>query len=221
MPRDPKKTGFRRQLLDPHARDSRSPSNRQLPPPPGQPRDPLPGQRSPLSSHPLVSSKMASGGGSGGGGVSVPALWSEVNRYGQNGDFTRALKTVNKSECRGGRGRPGDAPPGPRARPLGSAPWGPPRPPAQPPSPAGDRSQPGGHRRTARARLLRATWTSLRARGIRREGEGGLKEPAAPGTASKVLLIPYPPLPDFCGGVRWTLLLLEGSHPDSVVEETC
>ncbi|XP_021563157.1 signal recognition particle subunit SRP72 isoform X2 [Carlito syrichta] len=42
---------------------------------------------------------MASGGGSGGGGgagVSVPALWSEVNRYGQNGDFTRALKTVGK-----------------------------------------------------------------------------------------------------------------------------
>uniref|UniRef100_A0A1D5R3A4 Signal recognition particle subunit SRP72 n=3 Tax=Macaca TaxID=9539 RepID=A0A1D5R3A4_MACMU len=33
---------------------------------------------------------------SGSGGVSVPALWSEVNRYGQNGDFTRALKTVNK-----------------------------------------------------------------------------------------------------------------------------
>ncbi|EPY86478.1 hypothetical protein CB1_000310003 [Camelus ferus] len=42
---------------------------------------------------PLVSSKMAS---SGSGGVSVPALWSEVNRYGQNGDFTRALKTINK-----------------------------------------------------------------------------------------------------------------------------
>lgn len=152
MPRDPKKTGFERQLWDRHARDSRSPSNRQLPPPPGQPRDPLPGQRSPLSSHPLVSSKMASGGGSGGGGVSVPALWSEVNRYGQNGDFTRALKTVNKSECRGGRGRPEDAPPGPRARPLGSAPWGPPRPPAQPrarpgigPSPAatGGRPEPG------------------------------------------------------------------------------
>uniref|UniRef100_A0A8C0ZNQ6 Signal recognition particle subunit SRP72 n=1 Tax=Castor canadensis TaxID=51338 RepID=A0A8C0ZNQ6_CASCN len=36
---------------------------------------------------------MASGSS---GGVSVPALWSEVNRYGQNGDFTRALKTVNK-----------------------------------------------------------------------------------------------------------------------------
>ncbi|XP_022361675.1 signal recognition particle subunit SRP72 isoform X2 [Enhydra lutris kenyoni] len=36
---------------------------------------------------------MASGGG---GGVSVSALWGEVNRYGQNGDFTRALKTVNK-----------------------------------------------------------------------------------------------------------------------------
>ncbi|XP_023593153.1 signal recognition particle subunit SRP72 [Trichechus manatus latirostris] len=30
------------------------------------------------------------------GGASVPALWSEINRYGQNGDFTRALKTVNK-----------------------------------------------------------------------------------------------------------------------------
>uniref|UniRef100_A0A8C9B7A0 Signal recognition particle subunit SRP72 n=1 Tax=Phocoena sinus TaxID=42100 RepID=A0A8C9B7A0_PHOSS len=36
---------------------------------------------------------MASGGS---GGVSVSSLWSEVNRYGQNGDFTRALKTVNK-----------------------------------------------------------------------------------------------------------------------------
>lgn len=42
---------------------------------------------------------MASGGS---GGVSVPALWSEVNRYGQNGDFTRALKTVNKSKCPSG-----------------------------------------------------------------------------------------------------------------------
>ena len=47
-----------------------------------------------------VSAKMASGGS---GGVSVPVLWSEVNRYGQNGDFTRALKTVNKSKCPGGR----------------------------------------------------------------------------------------------------------------------
>ncbi|XP_074085469.1 signal recognition particle subunit SRP72 [Macrotis lagotis] len=37
---------------------------------------------------------MASGGG--GGGASVAALWSEVNRHGQNGDFTRALKTVDK-----------------------------------------------------------------------------------------------------------------------------
>ncbi|KAM5271992.1 signal recognition particle subunit SRP72 isoform 2-T2 [Ctenodactylus gundi] len=36
---------------------------------------------------------MASGSG---GGISVPALWTEVNRFGQNGDFTRALKTVNK-----------------------------------------------------------------------------------------------------------------------------
>ncbi|EHB01422.1 Signal recognition particle 72 kDa protein [Heterocephalus glaber] len=36
---------------------------------------------------------MASGGS---GGVSVPALWSEVNRYGQNSDFTHALKTINK-----------------------------------------------------------------------------------------------------------------------------
>ncbi|XP_058888047.1 signal recognition particle subunit SRP72-like [Acipenser ruthenus] len=39
---------------------------------------------------------MASGGGS------VAALWTEVNRCGQNGDFTRALKSVNKilQECR-------------------------------------------------------------------------------------------------------------------------
>ncbi|KAM7332756.1 hypothetical protein ACRRTK_009464 [Alexandromys fortis] len=36
---------------------------------------------------------MASGGS---GRVSAPALWSEVNRYGQNGDFTCALKTTNK-----------------------------------------------------------------------------------------------------------------------------
>lgn len=50
---------------------------------------------------------MASGGS---GGVSVSALWSEVNRYGQNGDFTRALKTVNKSRYPGGwRGGPGPA----------------------------------------------------------------------------------------------------------------
>ncbi|NXE24326.1 SRP72 protein, partial [Ardeotis kori] len=32
----------------------------------------------------------------GGAGVAAAALWSEVNRCGQNGDFTRALKSVNK-----------------------------------------------------------------------------------------------------------------------------
>uniref|UniRef100_A0A8B9LZA7 Signal recognition particle subunit SRP72 n=1 Tax=Accipiter nisus TaxID=211598 RepID=A0A8B9LZA7_9AVES len=32
----------------------------------------------------------------GGVGVAAAALWSEVNRCGQNGDFARALKTVNK-----------------------------------------------------------------------------------------------------------------------------
>ncbi|MGH0156312.1 UNVERIFIED_CONTAM: hypothetical protein FKN15_038729 [Acipenser sinensis] len=39
---------------------------------------------------------MASGGGS------LAALWTEINRCGQNGDFTRALKSVNKilQECR-------------------------------------------------------------------------------------------------------------------------
>ncbi|NXG94292.1 SRP72 protein, partial [Stercorarius parasiticus] len=36
--------------------------------------------------------KMASAGGAG----SAAALWSEVNRCGQNGDFARALKSVNK-----------------------------------------------------------------------------------------------------------------------------
>lgn len=34
---------------------------------------------------------MASGGGT------VASLWTEVNRCGQNGDFTRAIKAVNKS----------------------------------------------------------------------------------------------------------------------------
>ncbi|XP_029457529.1 signal recognition particle subunit SRP72 [Rhinatrema bivittatum] len=33
---------------------------------------------------------------SGSGGVSVASLWSDVSRAGQNGDFTRALKSVNK-----------------------------------------------------------------------------------------------------------------------------
>ncbi|XP_064305976.1 signal recognition particle subunit SRP72 [Phalacrocorax carbo] len=32
----------------------------------------------------------------GGAGVAAAALWSEVNRCGQNGDFARALKSVNK-----------------------------------------------------------------------------------------------------------------------------
>lgn len=48
--------------------------------------------------------KMAAGAGSGSGSgaagaASVASLWSEVNRCGQNGDFGRALKSVNKSEC--------------------------------------------------------------------------------------------------------------------------
>ncbi|KAL4641605.1 signal recognition particle subunit SRP72 [Arapaima gigas] len=36
------------------------------------------------------------------GGLSVAALWTEVNRFGQNGDYTRALKSVNKilQECK-------------------------------------------------------------------------------------------------------------------------
>uniref|UniRef100_A0A8C9WP92 Signal recognition particle subunit SRP72 n=1 Tax=Scleropages formosus TaxID=113540 RepID=A0A8C9WP92_SCLFO len=36
------------------------------------------------------------------GGFSVAALWTEVNRFGQNGDYTRALKSVNKilQECK-------------------------------------------------------------------------------------------------------------------------
>ncbi|XP_062430375.1 signal recognition particle subunit SRP72 [Rhea pennata] len=42
---------------------------------------------------------MAAAGGGGGGGAAAAAaaaLWSEVNRCGQNGDFARALKSVNK-----------------------------------------------------------------------------------------------------------------------------
>lgn len=33
------------------------------------------------------------------GGVSVASLWTEVNRCGQNGDYTRALRALGKSKC--------------------------------------------------------------------------------------------------------------------------
>uniref|UniRef100_A0A8C3JGM4 Signal recognition particle subunit SRP72 n=1 Tax=Calidris pygmaea TaxID=425635 RepID=A0A8C3JGM4_9CHAR len=39
---------------------------------------------------------MAAAAAAGGGAGSAAALWSEVNRCGQNGDFARALKSVNK-----------------------------------------------------------------------------------------------------------------------------
>lgn len=42
-------------------------------------------------------SKMATAAAGSAGAAA--ALWSEVNRCGQNGDFSRALKAVNKSEC--------------------------------------------------------------------------------------------------------------------------
>lgn len=48
------------------------------------------------------------------GAAAAAGLWSEVNRCGQNGDFARALKSVNKSECGGSAG--------PRAAGLGSLP---------------------------------------------------------------------------------------------------
>uniref|UniRef100_A0A8B9NU28 Signal recognition particle subunit SRP72 n=1 Tax=Apteryx owenii TaxID=8824 RepID=A0A8B9NU28_APTOW len=38
----------------------------------------------------------AAGGGGGAAAAAAAALWSEVNRCGQNGDFARALKSVNK-----------------------------------------------------------------------------------------------------------------------------
>lgn len=54
-------------------------------------------------------SKMAAATAAGGAGAAAAALWSEVNRCGQNGDFARALKAVNKSECgHGRRGPPGE-----------------------------------------------------------------------------------------------------------------
>ncbi|NWR61050.1 SRP72 protein, partial [Bucorvus abyssinicus] len=40
--------------------------------------------------------KMAAAAGGAGAAVAAAALWSEVNRCGQNGDFSRALKSVNK-----------------------------------------------------------------------------------------------------------------------------
>ncbi|XP_025937902.1 signal recognition particle subunit SRP72 isoform X1 [Apteryx rowi] len=39
---------------------------------------------------------MAAAGGGGAAAAAAAALWSEVNRCGQNGDFARALKSVNK-----------------------------------------------------------------------------------------------------------------------------
>lgn len=48
----------------------------------------------PWSLVPLIWLKMASGSGP------VSALWTEINRCGQNGDFTRALKAVNKSKIK-------------------------------------------------------------------------------------------------------------------------
>lgn len=55
---------------------------------------PLPPLRSGTSSpsRAVRVQKMAGGAGS------LAALWTEVNRCGQNGDFTRALKAVNKSK---------------------------------------------------------------------------------------------------------------------------
>ncbi|KAG8130277.1 putative Signal recognition particle subunit SRP72 protein, partial [Naja naja] len=45
----------------------------------------------------LMAAGAGSGSGSGAAGAaSVASLWSEVNRCGQNGDFGRALKSVNK-----------------------------------------------------------------------------------------------------------------------------
>lgn len=146
--------------------------------------------------------------------MSVPALWSEVNRYGQNGDFTRALKTVNKSKCRGDPGCGEDAawvrratpPPRkarrgsqrPQVRPQARGRVAAPRPPA------------------ARARTLRATCTSLSPRETGREGEGGLKETGARGTASKLFLMSSPDAAGFCKDVRLTFLrYLERNDQDT------
>ncbi|KAM9295770.1 LOW QUALITY PROTEIN: signal recognition particle subunit SRP72 [Morus bassanus] len=55
--------------------------------------------RRPRPSPTRFSSRFQDGGGGGGGGAggaAAAALWSEVNRCGQNGDFARALKSVNK-----------------------------------------------------------------------------------------------------------------------------
>lgn len=58
----------------------------------------------PLPRAPARKMAAAAGAGAGAGGAAAAALWSEVNRCGQNGDFARALKSVNKSECRRGFG---------------------------------------------------------------------------------------------------------------------
>lgn len=107
--------------------------------------------------------------------MSVPALWSEVNRYGQNGDFTRALKTVNKSKCRGDPGCGEDAawvrratpPPAKRGGGRSVHRFG--------PKPGGE-SLPHGHRRPELGRLGPRVLPSVPARPDAR-GRGDLKRP--------------------------------------------
>lgn len=122
--------------------------------------------------------------------MSVPALWSEVNRYGQNSDFTRALKTVNKSKCPGGPGcREEDISWVERATPRHSA--------------EGDRCvlrlgpKPGGgslshgHRRPELGRLRPRVLPSVPARPGAR-GRGDLKRPWRPEPLPKMFFVSSP-----------------------------
>lgn len=77
-----------------------------------------------------------------------------------------------------------------------------------------------GHRRPELGRLGPRVLTSLSPGETRREGEGGLKETMASGTASKLFLMSSP-LPDFAKMSDLTFLhYLERSDQDSVMKET-
>lgn len=131
----------------------------------------------------------------------MPALWSEVNRYGQNGDFTRALKTVNKSKCQGGRwggpGRRKDAGSFRRARPplsrRGGAKTQPPVPGSNPRAAAVAWGRGSGCQKpTLGLGVFRATCTSLLTPLGKRRRD--LKRPLLPAPHPNCLFSPGTPL---------------------------
>lgn len=91
----------------------------------------------------------------------MPALWSEVNRYGQNGDFTRALKPSTRVSVRIAPGGWEDAAPcDARDRLRADAGRGDPSRPLGPERPAGGGRRPFVQPGQFGSRVFRATCTS-------------------------------------------------------------